>query len=425
MISQKKVPLTAEKRSQSTPKALEVITSSLSQEENMILKTILKRGLDAQDAGTGSDRGTLEELKVIWKFVEKSKDNNTFALCEWCQKVFILGESIRGIHYESNSADKFRAEKTVHYGKPAVLEHLTLCIDAGEKSLKKKKDQHVQFNVQMPRMGLVRSTGKFESFPQSVVLWCLALERDEAEERVARIVGDKDSWLDTMVERLRLQPGCTVKDVQEYLDKEKPRFLHLHPRPSQEDIKFWIRVAGPTAAHRVPVSISFRQNLDAIVDRLGKRLTATERRQKSCGPKSSSESDRSSNSAELKVPKKPGPTFQSALSAISKKNGGRQNRKVVDEKDPDNKMKMILRRLGGTEPALPPGDWTAGINENILSERFGAVSTFISSFGVSLPVAVQLLSSVKASKPVSRKKKGTPEQIYCFPGPSPKVNKQN
>lgn len=422
---EKKVPAPAEKRSKSMPKALKSITSSFSQKENAILQTILRRGLETEPSGRGSDRSTFEELKVLWKFIDKSKDNTAFILCEWCQKVYVLGEAIRGIHGKEHGAGKPCSDKAVHYGQGAVLDYLKICIEAVERTLNQDNDYRQPIKIDLPRMGLVRSTGKFESFPQSAVLWCFALEPDEAEERLASVIQTKPTWLKTMVERLRLRAGSTVKDVQEYLDKEKPRFLSTHPIPSEREIKFWIQVAGPIAAYGVPVSLDFKENLDVIVGRLGKRDMDRGRYQKVSGRKPDSQSVGSSESANLKVQEKPGPTFQSALSAILKKNGGRQKKQVVNEKDPEKKMKMVFRRLGGTEADLPPGDWTAGIDETTLSERLGAVKTFVGSFGLSLSAAVRLLSSGKASRPASKKRKGALEEVYCVPGSFPGVNKLN
>jgi hypothetical protein len=420
MISEeKKAPVSAEKRPKSLPKALATITSSFSNYEKAILDTLLRRGLQTEDSGTGSDDVTFEELKVLWKFVENSTDKNTFTLCEWCRKVYVLGEAIRDVHGKEHADGKPCPDPCVRYGKAAVLGYLDMLIEGGMTSRSNRNgDRGPKLIVDLPRMGLVRSPGKFESFPQNVVLWCRALGRSEAEERLAFLLKGKQTWLKTMAKRLNLHAGSTAKDVKEYLEQQNPRFFFTHAHFSEEDISFWIRVAGHVAVHGASVSTSFKQNLDTVVGQLGKRCMPAARQQERSDQVSDSESG---GCAEPKVPKKQRPTFQSALSAISKTNGGKKNKQVADEEDPEKKMKMLMRRLGGTDPILPSPEWTAGIDEAVLSGQIGAIRKFLGCLDVSLPAAVRLLNSATAPRHPLRQKKGTGDEVYCFPAPPSKL----
>ena len=110
-----------------------------------------------------------------------------------------------------------------------------------------------------------------------MVLWCRALPIEEAQERVASIAKGKPSWLRTMVVRLKLDENSTLDDVNRYLDAEKPRFLFKQTRPSDEEIEFWLRVAGPTAKDGPIVTGNLKENLNRIADLLGKRLKTIKR----------------------------------------------------------------------------------------------------------------------------------------------------
>lgn len=409
----------AEKKSATT---LSAIVDSFVGEEKTRIQNVLNRGSEAQDSGTSSSSETFEELKILRKFFDKINDHYSLSLCECCQKVYIMGESIRGIHGDQLQDGKFSQGKAVHYGKKEILKYLDELIEmegrtrpAGNLS-----HSHRPIKVELPRIGVVKSTGKFESFPQSVVLWCRAVPIADAEERVASIVREKPFWLSTMVSRLRLQEKSTVDDVNRYLDTENPRFLLVQSRPSAREIEFWIRVAGPSAKFGPPVRSDLKKDLNAMVDLLGKRLKTTGRRSTArnkakTNPKASSGSDNSSDTAEPTPQKKNTPTFQSTLSAISKKNGGRPDKTVIEEKDPEKKIKMVLRKLGGTDSTIPSDDWTCGINASLLGEQLEAAKLFTSCFGVTLPRAIQILNDATASQSSRKRKVTNPKDGYLGP----------
>lgn len=405
-------------------KAFSATMDSFIGEDKTRIQNVLDRGSKTQDFGTSSALETFEELKVLRKFVDKTDEHYSFSHCQRCQKVYITGESIRGIHGSKSQDGKFSQGKAVYYGKKEVLNGLDELIAAGASAMPAGNLalSNRPIKVELPRTGLVKSTGKFESFPQAVVLWCSAVPIGDAEERVASIAREKPFWLSMMVSRLRLQADSTVDDVKRYLDTENPRFLSVQSRPSDREIEFWIRVAGPSAKRGPPVKSDLKESLNTMADLLGKRLKASGRHKKKTNPKSSSGSDNSSDRVESAPQKKKTPTFQSTLSAISKKNGSRRDKMVIEEKDPEKKMKMVLRKLGGADSTLPSDDWTCGINGSLLGDQLEAVKLFVSCFGITLPNAVQLLNGVASSQSSGRKKVATPEDVYWVPRLNAKSN---
>lgn len=425
--------MSVEETSKESPGRIAASTEELSPENAARIKILLERGAMVEDCGSSIARETLEELKALKEVIQATDDHCAFSLCEWCQKAYILGESIRGIHGADDDDDdddefgdnKLKSAKEVHNGKVAVLKYLNMVITAGEHALSAQK-RFTAPKVDLPRIGLVKSLGKFESFPQQVVLWCSALSRDQAEKKVALIVKKKKSWLRTMVRRLNLEQLFTVEDVKKYL-AGGARFLSTHLPPSDREIAFWLSVAGPEAKLGQPLDRDLKENLDVVVAQLGKRLTPSGPSMKKDKTDSSPGSDESLDKAETIVPKKKKPPFQSALSAILK-NGGRSENEVIDENDPEKKMRMIFRKLGGADAPIPDGDWTTGINESLLAQQLEGIRTFVSGLGVTLLEAVKLLGSSKAPKSNQRGQRGrakTPENVFWVPRYPPKPQDPN
>ena len=418
--------ISAEGVSKQSTKAFSAILASFTDEEKTRIQNVLDRGSKAQDFGASSSLDTFEELKILRQFVHKTDEHYSFSLCESCQKVYITGESVRGIHGLKAQDGEFSQDKAVYYGKREILKYLDELIDmrARVSSAVNLAHSH-RLKVELPRIGLVKSTGKFESFPQSVVLWCKAVPIADAEERVASIAREKPFWLSTMVSRLRLQEESTVDNVNRYLDADNPRFLSVQSRPSDREIEFWIRVAGPSAKLGPPVESDLKENLNAMVDLLGKRLKTTGRYKTKTNPKYLSESDNSSGRGEPTSQKKKTPTFQSTLSAISGKNDSRPNRTIIEEKDPEKKIRMVLRKLGGAESTLPSNDWTCGINGTLLGEQLEAAKLFTGCFGVTLPRAIQILNNATASRPSGKRKVTSPNDVCWVPRFPPKPSTPN
>lgn len=386
--------------------------SKLSEEEKERIEKIRELGLEAGALGNSSRKELLEDTILLRQYINQTEEKYSFSACEVCQRVFIMGESIRGIHGVHEDGRVSR----VHEGKKVVLKYLDDIIEHGKPVVVYNSNQPFsKAKVLIPEIGLVKLTGKFESFRQDVVLWCLCLTRSEAEKRLAELVKSKRSWIETMVSRFNLTPKSTCEEVQKYLNAEKPRFIHTQGQPSVKDIDFWIRVTGTFFKCAQPDNPSFKQYLDVVAVKLGSKIGRPGRPSKDSKPKSNSGSDGSSDDFKSKTSKKKGPSFKSALSAIGK-NGGQPEKMVIEEKEPVKKMKMLLRTLGDAEPTLPAKDWTSGINQSILSDRLDVVNIFFRSFGLELEEAVAVLKPPKVSRTRGRKKNASLDPTACVPG---------